>query len=158
MLSRSGFILGVATIVATPWVFWTGLAIDMQPDRQTLITAIWHHIGISMLFLPLCIIYLLVRLFTAQNKLAQGYQKVAEKLVFWALFAMLTSGFLTVWARGSAVKVFDWIVIPSPVERMQTAYSILEYSHGLISQLSKIVVLMWLASHVYTWAQHKRHQ
>jgi cytochrome b561 len=148
----------VAIIVATPWVFWTGLAIDMQPNRQTLIAAIWHHIGISMLFLPLCIVYLLVRLMTVQKKLAQGYQNIANKLVILTLLALFTSGFLTVWARGSAVKVFDWLVIPSPVERMQTAYTILEYSHGLISQLSKIVVLIWLASHAYTWAVHKRHQ
>ena len=158
MFSRSGFILGVAIIVATPWVFWTGLTIDMQPNRQTLIAAIWHHIGISMLFLPLCIGYLLVRLMTVQKKPAQGYQNTANKLVILTLFVLFTSGFLTVWARGSAVKVFDWLVIPSPVERMQTAYTILEYSHGLISQLSKIVVLIWLASHAYTWAQHKRHQ
>ncbi len=158
MLSRIGFILGVAIIVATPWVFWTGLTIDMQPERETLIAAIWHHIGISMLFLLLFIVYLLARLLTVQTKLTQGYQNTANMLVILTLLALFTSGFLTVWARGSAVKVFDWLVIPSPVERMQTAYTILEYSHGLISQLSKIVVLMWLASHVYTLDQHKRHQ
>lgn len=157
MFSKIGFILGVATIVATPWVFWTGLAIDMQPD-QTRIAAIWHHIGISMLFLPLWVVYQLVRSLTVQNKLTQSYQKAANKLVILALFAMFASGFLTVWARGSAVKVFDWLVIPSPVERMQTAYSILEYSHGVISHLSIFVVLMWLASHVYTWVQQRRHQ
>ena len=157
MFSKIGFILGVATIVASPWVFWTGLVIDMQPDRQTLIAAIWHHIGISMLFLPLWVVYQLVRSLTVQNKLTQSYQKAANKLVILALFAMFTSGFLTVWARGSAVKVFDWLVIPSPVDRMQTAYSILEYSHGVISKVSIIVVLMWLTSHLYTWVQQRRH-
>ncbi|MEM8771807.1 MAG: hypothetical protein AAGD92_09185 [Pseudomonadota bacterium] len=39
---------------------------------------------------------------------------------------LTATGLLTVWARGSALKVFDWFAIPSPVERMNGPYEFLE--------------------------------
>lgn len=135
-------------LVAALWMFHSGFAIDAQPDRESLIAAIWQHIGVSMILLPICSLVLVVRLLKLKQSPIKQLRDTVEKLLIWLLLAMFVSGFLTVWARGSAIKVFDWFAIPSPVDRMQTLYAILEYSHGALSYLCLLSAAIWLFMYV----------
>lgn len=142
-------------LVAALWMFHTGFAIDAQPDRESLIAAIWQHIGVSMILLPVCMILGVLRLISLSKHTKKQLHHSAEKLAILILFSLFLSGFLTVWARGSAIKVFDWFSLPSPVERMQTLYALLEHSHGVLSQLSILSVVIWLAIWIVTKTKDK---
>ncbi|GAB5379722.1 MAG: hypothetical protein Alis3KO_06130 [Aliiglaciecola sp.] len=142
-------LIWIAILMAILWVFWTGSIIHKQPDRTQLIAAIWDHVGFAVVWLLPVLTYVLF-LKTRQSKgsLSQVV-KVLDNLFWLTLGVLFVTGFFTVWARGSDIKVFDWFIIPSPVERMQTLYETLEASHGAISQFFIAIGLAWLGSKLY---------
>jgi len=129
------FWIGLIIILASLYVYYLGYSIhliDPKVDRTGFVAAIWKHVGYaSLLFVP-------VALFLSLRQKSVGpiaYQKweLWSLRLFQITFGLkLITGPLTVWARGSTWKVFDWFGIPSPVERMNGPYEFLETFHKLL--------------------------
>ena len=142
--------VGCLLLAAGAYVWWTGHLIAQQPDRDSLIAAIWHHVGVGVLLLAPLLLALFLDRGTLRNGTSQDagltslLRRWAARL-FWINVALLMlTGPLTVWARGSTLKVFDWFAIPSPVERMQAVYEFLEHSHVFLANLLPVLFAAFL--------------
>ena len=142
-------------MLSASYVYWLGSIIHDQVERHLLIGAIWQHIAVAMLMIVPVLAYFLSRHFPSKGVTSvDGFAiKCSRRLLNGTLMFAMLSGFLTVWARGSDVKVFDWFTLPSPVDKMPITYEILEVSHGVSTQLLLIVFTVWLLAklgHVLT--------
>lgn len=125
--------LGAGAVIA---LYLLGDAIHKAPDRDALIAAIWLHVGVAILLYALLAGRIIWRL--SQPRVEKPAQSKPLSLLAtvtqWALLALiafqLISGPLTVWTRGSAIKVFDWFEIPSPLARMPELHEFMEVAHG----------------------------
>ncbi len=137
---------GVIITLAALYVFWTGSIIHDQPDREALIAAIWRHVGLGVLAIVPALAWLVLPKgvpLARPGMIARGVKWAARALQL-SIALLLLTGPLTVWARGSALKVFDWFAIPSPVERMQGPYAFLEASHGVLAQVFLFSVVVYV--------------
>lgn len=143
-------ILSGLCIFALSYVWWSGKIIHDQPDRTTLIASIWHHVGVGLLLL----IPLLVLIFLSwkpkyeSQSIPKDWSSTILRwipIIFWLnVFLLGLTGPLTVWARGSALKLFDWFAIPSPVERLQRPYELLEKTHGVLGSVFLGLLVLYL--------------
>lgn len=152
--------LWIAISLAILWVFWTGNIIHAQPDRQSLIAAIWQHVGFAMVWTLPILLYVLFRKIRHDDHPTKGVYSIVDNVFWLSLGLLFMTGFMTVWSRGSDVKVFDWFVVPTPVERMQSLYELLEASHGLLSKAFIVIAVLWAGSHLHKaysefWSQQK---
>jgi cytochrome b561 len=130
------FWVGLLLICTSIYVYYLGHTIhtiDPKVDRTAFIAAIWKHVGYAtLLFVPI-VIYLIVR---KKENVAQEigpWSRWVIRLFQITFILKMITGPLTVWARGSTWKVFDWFGIPSPVERMDGPYEFLEKAHSLLN-------------------------
>lgn len=158
MVRIINILIWVAISFAILWVFWTGNIIDKQPDREQLIAAIWAHIGFAMVWIVPILLYVTVIKVQKSNVNRNSVIAVIDN-AFWSTLGLLfVSGFLTVWSRGSDLKVFDWFVLPTPVDRIQSLYVFFETSHGIISKALIVVGIAWALTMAYRSVQHLTHQ
>ena len=115
------------------YLLFSGYAIHQNSQREHLIAAIWWHIGISLLAIIPIIAYAIVWLSARPINLSEQPVFLSWLVRTIALlFALLSiSGILTVWARGSPLKIFDWVSVASPVDKMPQAYELMELLHRL---------------------------
>lgn len=137
-------LIGLFVIMA--YLVYTGYAIHQNTDRALLIAAIWWHIAFGLMAIVPMLFYGVAR---AWGWLVNA--RLESDFLSWlvnaiaALSVLLTlSGILTVWSRGSPLKVFDWIEVPSPVERMNTVYEALEMTHGLLALAISICFVLFV--------------
>ncbi len=125
LIGAGAFLLG--------WVFWTGYRIGLQADRTNLIAAIWTHVGHGIVVTPLLVGYLWCR--TAAS--TKQKHRAISQTVFWMLIIavvfLILSGPVVVWTYGSDLKVFDWFVIPNPIEKLPLIHNLLEAAHKYIA-------------------------
>ena len=136
----------ISLFVLMAYLVYTGYAIHQNTDRTLLIAAIWWHIAFGLMAIVPILIYGVAR--------ASGWlekTRFESDFLSWlvnaiaALSVLLTlSGMLTVWSRGSPLKVFDWLVVPSPVERMNTTYEALEMTHGLLGFAASVCLVLFI--------------
>ncbi len=136
MLIRPATLAGAMTLLASLYVFHLGTAInryDPRENRDAFIAAIWTHISFALLLLLPIGLYAILRM--RQPKPPQdrpGLKRCFRLLVVCFMLKMIT-GVLAVWTRGSPLKLFDWIILPSPLPRMDRPHTIIEYLHALLN-------------------------
>ena len=129
------FWVGLIIIVASFNVFYLGYSIhliDPKIDRSGFIAAIWKHVGYAaLLFVPVIVYLILSKSGKKPNPARKWETRVIHSFQITLALKLIT-GPLTVWSRGSTLKVFDWFGIPSPVERMDGPYEFFESFHKLL--------------------------
>lgn len=73
-----------------------------------------------------------------------------SQLVHWVLLlsvlVMAVSGPLLIWTKGSAINVFDWFAIPSPIGEMHDLHELMEEVHEIVAQVLFVTLLLHVAA------------
>lgn len=134
------------------YLLYTGFAIHQQTDRTALIAAIWWHVGVSVAAAAMMVVAVVsFRLISTQRAEKGAWSSALswQRAVLYSLLMLLViSGWLTVWSRGSSLKVFDWFSLPSPVDKLPQLYALMEDTHSalaiLLMLISGIIVTIFL--------------
>lgn len=133
------------------YLLFSGYAIHQNTERDSLIAAIWWHVGVGVMATLPMMIYGVFWLFGYSFRLAA--HRVFLPWLFKStilLFALLTlTGVMTVWTRGSSLKVFDWLSVSSPFDKMPQAYELMETVHGLFGFASLVCLGLLLTVLVF---------
>ena len=142
-------LVAVAAAALVGWLYIGGevieVAISGKAGREAIIAAIWGHVGRGVATAPLIIAYVAWRLMSDKSSFAQSAMLArAAKIALWALCAVLVflvvTGPIVVWTNGSDMKVFDWFVIPTFMEKVSAIHDPLESAHGVVAGITPWVV------------------
>ncbi len=128
----------VGAIALFAWQYWTAFEISEASDRSSLIAAIWHHVGVSTVMIPVSLAYIVWR----WRALGPGSWpiRMSGAVATGALIFLVVTGPFVVWTYGSDLKIFDWVSIPNPTGKMPTLHDWLEPAHARIADLALFIV------------------
>lgn len=136
------------------------MEIHQNTERELLIAAIWQHVGIGMLVFIPAYFFLFLHWVSGEHGAEESspnrWLTVGRQVMGCLLFLLLLSGPLTVFARGSTLKVFDWFAIPSPVNRWPKTYETLEITHSILAYGFIIVTIVWCVFWGYSLFTRKK--
>lgn len=140
-------------LIIVCYLLYTGFAIHQQSERTELIAAIWWHVGISIVAaVVLLTVFVGSKAVSgsAANKVSHWSSQSWQLITVYALLVLLlATGWLTVWSRGSALKVFDWFSLPSPVSKMPQLYALMESVHSALAILLIVMLSFSLSTLLY---------
>ena len=136
-------IMGVMACMIIAWLFVSGLDISLAPDREALIAAIWHHVGLGAILTPLLLSLVWWRLLKVRAAFGQPFwMRLIGLISVLVCLYLVVSGPLVVWTHGSQLKVFDWFVIANPLGKMPFFHDFLESSHVIFARIFPGIVLL----------------
>jgi cytochrome b561 len=137
-----------AILVLTIWFVGSSIQMDTNVDYERVLRL---HTSIAMSAYVLLWARIVWRFIkghpgplSRQAGVFYNIGKYTHFIMLIAIALMLLSGPLMVWSRGAAIQVFDWFVIPGPLEMNMRLYDVTHAVHVWCSRVIIVATVLHL--------------
>jgi cytochrome b561 len=146
-VSRINHWLGAVLIIG---LLGIGLYFEDLPRGAEKLYWMKLHISIgtiAFLFLLFRVLWRVVNRETAeiaQPPMLQWMTRLVHPLLLLGIAVLLVTGPFAVWSGGRDIEVFDWFVIPGPIDAVDWLHEALQVVHAVMAKVLLVAVILHL--------------